>query len=212
LNTDNQPRIGAFLAATAAATLSLGLALPAAAERHERPEPVTVVNTPTVQVTNADAAPLFVDTGPSARKAVSSFCDAFIDPATGNTSCTLTVVPPGRILTMESILCFAHVPVGVAFNSILLTMAAPNPSYPAAGVLATINHFLTMTPTPNGDYGGNHSYMLTTPIKLYSFGVPASSGSTSNLPVTIDVQIGSFTPPAAAPQFGCTMAGTLEDQ
>lgn len=177
--------------------------------------PVTVTNTPSVAVVSMPTVNSTiagsVDAQGSARSAVSTFCDVpIIDQSSGNSSCLLISVPAGKILVIESMLCFAHIPADKIFGSILLIAAAPNPTYPAAGNLSTINHFLTMTPLPNADYGGNHSYGLTTPIKLYAFGPAAGTGGT--IPVYVNVQIGQYTLGPANPTFGCTMAGVLENQ
>ena len=197
----------ALLSLCAAAASASAFAAPSIPVTVTNSPAVTIANTPTVNANISGP----IDAQGSARSAVSTYCFVqSIDTATGNSSCTLAQIPAGKILVVESVLCFAHIPDTIPFKSILLTMGAPNPEFPGAGNQSTVNHFLMMTPTPNGDYGGNHTYMATAPIKLYAFGPPAANGGTGSL--WANVQIGPYTIGQSYSQFGCSLAGVLENQ
>jgi hypothetical protein len=148
-----------------------------------------------------------VDAQGSARAAVSGACDVNNLYPSGTGYCTLATVAPGQILVIESISCFAHLPTGVPFEAIGLQLQAP---VPGVGV-TTVNHFLPLTPAPNGNYGGVSAYALLTPIKLYAFGPTLASGG-GPVSVSIGVQAGPLPSTNAAPSFGCSMAGVLESQ
>jgi hypothetical protein len=89
--------------------------------------PVTVVNVPSVNVanqvsvsgsvgvTNTKVAPLFVDTGNSARAAFAATCTAKYD-SSGVATCALGSAPAGQILVIETISC----------NASLVNAAAPD--------------------------------------------------------------------------------------
>jgi hypothetical protein len=141
---------------------------------------------------------------------MASFCDANIDPSVLTTACELAIIPAGQILVIESVFCTATIPTNRPFSVVVMTYGAPNPIFPGAGNLATVNHFLPMTPYPNGNYGDITYYSFASPVKLYAFG--PSLGTAATTSVGVNVQIGPFTMGSTMPQFGCSIAGRYESQ
>jgi hypothetical protein len=183
--------------------------------------PVTVTNTPTVNanvtntsinVRNSSASPLFVDTGNAARTGMGSFCDVNLiqsGSTTGTLECQLSTVPAGQILVIETLTCFAQVVTGTPFSSLVLTIGSPNPMYPGAGNLSTLNHFLPLTRNTSGDYAGLSAYGLISSVRMYAFGPTLANGG--EVPIYVFGNVG-YPLINGNPSLGCTMSGHYESQ
>jgi hypothetical protein len=147
-----------------------------------------------VTVSNAKAAPLFVDTEGSTRAAVGAECDgtfAVASNGSGVASCTLATVPAGETLVIETITCrgtivqpstpYLQLPV-------FLTVAAPQLGNPTS--LSSITHTLLLTPilTLTGANPPLTYFGITAPLRVYS--ASSAAGSTS---VGVQVQAGGQT-------------------
>lgn len=219
MNTRNNFVFSGFLGSIVAATLSATIAVtPVVAATAI---PVAVTNTPTVNahvtntsvaVSNTSAMPLFVDTGSAARNGMGSFCDVNLvqsGSTTGTLQCTLSIVPAGQILVIETLTCFAQVVAGTPFSRLVLTIGSPNPMFPSAGNLSTLNHFLPLTRNASGDYAGLSAYGLISPVRMYAFGPTLTNGG--NVPIYVFGNVG-YPLVNGNPSLGCTMSGHYESQ
>jgi hypothetical protein len=182
--------------------------------------PVAVTNTPTVNanvvnsaitVQNTRAAPLFVSTQPVPSSGMGSSCDIRQTPGAtdGTLQCQVSLVPAGKVLVIETMTCFAQVVDGTPFNGLVLTVGAPNPLLPAAGNLATLNHFIPLTRNANGDYGGINAYAMISPVRIYAFGGDPVTGG--DVPIYVFGGVGT-NPTNTFPSLGCTISGHFEAQ
>jgi hypothetical protein len=147
-----------------------------------------------VAVSNTKAAPLFVDTGDSARAAVGGECNgafALASNGAGVASCTLATVPAGETLVIETITCRASIvqPSNPYLQlPALLTVGAPTIGNPTS--IAAIAHTLLLTPTVTLT-GGNPPFTyfgLTAALRAYS-----ASPATGSTNVGVELQAGGQT-------------------
>jgi hypothetical protein len=162
-------------------------------------------------VQNTSASPLFVRAPAAPTNGMGSYCDIRQAPGAtdGTLQCQVSVVPAGKVLVIETLTCFAQVVDGTPFNGLVLTVGAPNPQLPAAGNLATLNHFIPLSRNANGDYGGINAYSMISPVRIYAYGGDPATGG--DVPIYVFGGVGT-NPTNTLPSLGCTISGHFESQ
>jgi hypothetical protein len=131
-----------------------------------------------VAVSNTKAAPLFVDTGESARAAVGGECNGNF--SAGVAACTLATVPASQTLVIEMITCRASiVQPSTPFPQlpVLLNVGVPVIGNPATSYFVSHTLLLTPTSTLTGSSPPFTYFGVMAPMRVYS--VSPAAGSTA---------------------------------
>jgi hypothetical protein len=138
---------------------------------------VNVNSMPAINLSNTSTTPLFVDPDSSARSAVAAVCSAIFD-ANGSASCTLTTVPNGQILVVDTISCVAGTVQGGLVTPLVLSFNA----IPVGGGAATsFFHQLALTKV-GGDAEDGDFWGLTTQVRIYMTGSVFLRGQIGTVP------------------------------
>lgn len=162
---------------------------------------VQLAGTPAVRLSNTPTTPVYVDADRAARNGFNASCSTpNIDPASGQSSCSLFTIPAGRQVVIETISCQAELAAGEGPGDVQLIV----PNQPIiAGMPDHVSHFLTLTKQDTSSTVD--IWRLTTPLRAY--GSAPEQGS---------VSVGLFfrgDPASSSPQgIFCTISGFLVGQ